>query len=342
MAEGSNAAKPLRTIMLEMLTGSFITQALHVASKLGIPDRLSDGPKQVADLAEATGCHAPSLYRLLRVLSDAGVFEERDNESFSLTPLGETLRSDYPGSVGAAANLVGEPFHWNSWGNLEHSIKTGEPAFKQAFGMELFDYLAKSPRESKVYNAWMARSSESFLPAILSGYDFASFGKVADIGGGKGALLSALLTANPNLHGILYDMASATSEAESLRRPPLAGRAEVIAGDFFKSVPAGAGLYILKQVIHDWDDGLARRILSNCRDAMSKDSKLILIEFVLPNGRVTHPGKLLDLNMLVLTNGGRERTEAGFRELFASAGLELTNILPTRSPISIIEGRRLP
>lgn len=309
-----------------------------VAAALGIADLLKDGAKPSAELSRLTGAHPQALYRLLRALASLGVFAEDKDGAFHLTPLAVTLQSDSPNSVRAAALLAGARFHWGSWSNLKHSVMTGECAFEHVHSMELFDYLRKDPAAAVAYDGWMTRQSEMQISALVNSYDYARFPTIVDVGGGHGALLAAILKAHPAVSGILFDLPEVLGAAKVIGESELEARCSIVGGDMFESVPRGGDLYLLKSVIHDWSDDLAVRILRNCRGATTPESRLLLIESVVPAGNQPHFSKFMDLNMLVLTHGGRERTEAEYRALFEAAGFELARVIGTPSPMSLLEG----
>lgn len=334
--------KPFQLEMLELATGHFRSQAVCTAAALGIADLLNDGPKNVNELGKATGAHPQALYRLLRALASIGVFEENDDGDFELTPLATTLQSNSPNSVLEAALLAHASFHWNSWSHLCHSVLTGESAFEHVHGTGLFEYLRKDPAAAVIYEGWMTRLSDTQVPALLNSYDYAQYRTIVDVGGGHGALLAAILKANQGVHGVLFDLPEVLADARLLRDAGVGSRCSVIAGDMFEGIPSGGDLYLLKTVIHDWSDDLSLRILGNCREAMTADSRLLLIESVVPEGNDPHPSKFMDLNMLVLTRGGRERTAAEYGALFEASGFELSRVIATPSSMSLLEGRPTP
>ncbi len=326
--------------MLQLGLGHFRSQAIYVAAKLGIADLLEKGPKSAVELSRMTDTHADSLYRLLRALASIGVFAEDESGRFRMTPLATTLQSNSANSVRAALLLGGSDFHWGAWSDLLYSIRTGQSAFEHVHGMRFFDYLAKHADAEARFGAWMTRSSELNNPAIVNGYDFSGFRTIVDVGGGQGSLLVAILRANPNARGVLFDVAGVIEAARQGEAGRLGERCEMVEGSFFESVPRGGDLYLLKTVIHDWDDELAVRILTSCREAMSAQSRLLVIESIVPDGNQPHFSKFMDLNMLVLNHGGRERREGEYRLLFDRAGLELTSVRDTASPFDLIEGVR--
>jgi hypothetical protein len=327
--------------LFRMVTGFYLSRAIHVAAKLGIADLLADGPRGHEDLAAATHTHAPSLRRVLRLLASAGVFSEEADERFGLTPIGACLRSGVPGSMRAAALLFGG-ISQQAWGDLLHSVETGEPAFRRVFGLEPFDYMAQHPDEAANFDAAMADFTRQIATAVAAAYDFAPFRKIVDVGGGNGALLTGILKANPALTGLLFDLPPVAERAAAeLRAQGLGERCEIVGGDFFEAVPAGGDAYLLKHVIHDWDDARATTILSNCRRAMGAKARLLIVEGVYPE-RIEQSDESRgaasnDVNMLVCT-GGRQRSEAEFRALYDAAGLKLMRVVPTQTPVKVIEG----
>ena len=327
---------PPPVAMLHMIQGFWVSRALYVAAKLGIPDLLKDEPKSSADLAHATGTHAPSLYRVLRALDSVGVFAEDDRGRFALTPLGATLRTDVPGSLRYfAIEELGEN-HYSAWEKVLHSVETGAIAFNHVYGASKWQYMAEHPDEAKIFDAAMSSFSSVVAAAVVAAYDFSSSATVVDIGGGDGTLLTAILKGNPQLRGVLADLPHVAEGAQRrFKTEGLADRCEIAAGSFFESAPAG-DTYVLKWIIHDWDNQRSAAILKNCRSAMATNGRVLLVEAVIQPGTATSFSKYVDLNMLVMT-GGRERTEAEYRALLDSAGLRLTRIVPTHTEMSIIE-----
>jgi hypothetical protein len=266
-----------------------------------------------------------------------GIFREVDG-SVHLTPLAEHLQSDAPGSLRAWAMHVGQPYYWTGWDHLLDSVRTGEPAFSALFGMSPWEYREAHPDVDAIFNAAMSGLSAGVVEGVVEAYDFSGIDTLVDVGGGQGALLPAILTANPGLRGVLFDQPHVLQDAEALlAQAGVASRCRLVGGSFFDSIPAGADAYILKSIIHDWDDTAAVNILRSCRDAMAVDGRVLLVEHVIQAGNDPDPAKYMDLNMLVML-GGRERTVDDFRTLLAGAGLRLTRVVPTRSGFSVIEG----
>jgi hypothetical protein len=328
---------PPQAVIQGMLTGYRLSQCLYVAARLGLADLLKDGPRSPADLATASATHAPSLYRLLRGLASVGVFAEDERGNFTLTPLAECLRSDVPGSQHARALMNGDE-HYRAWGELLYSVRTGKPAFDRLFHKPIFDYLPDHPEAARTFDAAMTGAHGSETAAMLDAYDFSPFGTLVDVGGGNGSLLAEVLRRHPKLKGVLFDRADVVERARPrLAEEGLAQRCQVVAGNFFETVPPGGDAYLLRHIIHDWDDERSLSILRNCRQAMAPGAKLLVVEGVVPPGNGPSFTKLLDLTMLVIP-GGKERTEAEYRDLYQRAGLRLTRVVPTRSEVSVIEG----
>jgi len=328
---------PPQAVIMQIACGAMMTQALGLAAKLGIADLLKDGPKSITEIAEATSTHAPSLYRILRSLAGEGVFRESSPKIFENTDLSNVLRSGVPGSLRSGTIFMAEPWHYNVWGNMLHSVRTGETAWKKTHGDEVFDWFAKHPEESEIFNNAMTDMSASVAPAVVEAYDFSGIETLADIAGGHGFLLSQILKANPGIKGILFDVPPVIAGADTqLRREGVADRVEKITGDFFIEVPA-ADAYLMKHIVHDWDDDRSIQIMKSIYTSMKGKGKLLLVEMVVPEGNLPHDSKLLDLEMLT-SPGGMERTADEYRELFGKAGFQLSRIVPTKSPFSIIEG----
>ena len=341
-AAGGAPGEPAAALM-PLINGFMASRVVHVAAELGIADLLAEGAKSSEILARETGTHAPSLHRLLRALASLGVIDEAEPDRFALTALGVQLRTGVADSVRNLALMFGSERAWRSWGELRHSIRTGAPAMPHVFGMDSFDYLAAHPKEAAVFNEAMAEITRQVAGAAVAVYDFARFSTIVDVGGGNGALIAAIASAAPTLRGIVFDSPSGSAEASrELEASGLAERCEVRTGDFFRSVPGGADAYILKNVIHDWDDERSLTILRNCRQAISADGRLLLIERVTPAQIGASAGHrrwaMVDLHMLVML-GGRERTEAEFQALFAAAGFQWqrTLSLPGTTGFSLIE-----
>lgn len=338
------AEMPPPAVLYHLATGYYVSRALYVAVELGIADHLSGGPRDAAELARLTATHAPSLRRVLRLLASAGVFREQEDGTFALTGLSEWLRQDAPSSFRSAALLFSGPLEWASWGELMHTVRTGEMALRHVFGVDSFEYLESHPEEGKVFDDAMASFTSMAAVAVAAACDFTPFRTVVDVGGGNGALLIGILEANPHLRGIVFELPRAIGHArQRIAAAKLDERCEAVGGDFFEAVPGGGDAYLIKHVIHDWDDTQATRILTSIHRAMGPEARLLLVEGVYPeriDGSIASRGAALnDVNMLVVT-GGRQRSEAEFRELFRASGFELARIVPTLSGSCVIEGVR--
>jgi hypothetical protein len=327
---------PSPPALLEMATAYWLSQAIYVAAKLGIADLLKAGPQSCVALATSTGSDAPSLFRLMRALSSVGIFSQLGRDRFALSRLAESLQTEVHGSLRAMVITIGE-IHYQACGNLLHSVQTGSPVFSNVFGASLFDYLRQNVDAADAFNQGMANVSSMLAYAVLMAYDFAGISSIVDIGGGQGKLLEKILQFNPDLRGTVFDTASTIERAtQQLGDNAWRRRCSYVAGDFFTSVPEGAHAYLLCGVIHDWDDSRAITILRNCRRAMAEKGRVLLVDMVVPDTDAMSFSKLLDLNMLAM-NGGRERTKAEFCALLDAADYELTRIIPTMAPQSVIE-----
>ncbi|SIO90331.1 methyltransferase [Nocardiopsis sp. JB363] len=322
--------------LLELGDELIHARALQIAAELRIADLLASGPRPCEDLAERTDTDPEALHRVMRLLASRGLFHETGTGVFELTPMGDPLRSDHPASVRSVLALTGTVAPV-VLGGVHHSLRTGEATFPAVTGEHVYEHMARHPEQGRLFDEAMRDLTHLVVPAVLDVYDFTGAPRIIDVGGGSGALLSAILHREPAASGILFEAPGvADSARDRIREEGLADRCSVVGGDFFREVPAGGDLYLLKWVLHNWSDERATDILRNCRRSMSEDSKLLLIESVLPAGDDPHPGKAMDLAMLVL-HGGRERTEEQFTELLAGAGLRLERVVPTRSPHSLVE-----
>ena len=334
-AKGEKPASTLR----RMIVGYRLSQALHVVAKLGIADLLAEGPISVDNLAAATRTDRRSLYRVLRLLASEGVFEESEPRRFALTPLAAPLRSDAADTLRSRAIFEGEEWNWHPWGNLLLSVRTGDSGFAQTYGIGTFDFLKEEPTAAASFDQLMADQTRPWALAVTEAYDFAGIERPVDVGGGYGALLTAILQAHPRMRGVLFDLPHVVAGAKpKLEAAGLADRCEVVAGDFFETAPQGGDAYILKHVLHDWDDAQCAKLLGHCRRAMPDKGRLLVVEILISPGNKPDYGKYLDLNMLVMTQG-RERSESEYRDLFQSAGFSLSRVVPTGSELSILEAR---
>lgn len=329
----------VKNTLMQMINSTWVSQSICVAAKIGIADLLKDGSKSNDELALSLNVNADALYRILRALSSLGIFAEMEDRHWKLTPMAEYLQSDFPETLRGMAIMGSVTAYWEAWGNIFYSVKTGKPAFDDINGMPAFEYLAQNPEASAIFNEAMTSVSKVEAAAVVESYDFSEIQTLVDIGGGHGYLLSSILKANPTLKGIVYDLPF-VAESATLHQQiaEIQGRCSFASGSFFDKVPLGADAYLMKHIIHDWNDSRCITILKNCHDAITDNGKLLVIETVIPGANEPSIGKLVDIEMLVMTNGGRERTAEEFKELFAQGGFELTNIIPTPSPVCIIEG----
>ncbi|WP_182867661.1 methyltransferase [Rhodopirellula sp. JC639] len=323
----------------QLITGYYASQAIFAAAKFGIADLLVVGSKSIEELAHATETKPELLYRLLRALASIGVFAEQDDNRFTLTPLAELLRSDVPGSQRSMALMMGEE-HFLAWGNLADAVQTGDNAYEKVVGQPIFEHLAQHPEKAQIFDAAMTGIHGRETDAILDAYDFAGIDTIADIGGGNGTKLTAILQKYPRMKGILFDLKHVVDRARpQIEAAGVLDRCQLVSGDFFYSVPGGADAYVMRHIIHDWDDDRARTILKHCHAVMSPGNKLLVVESVIPPGNDPFMGKFLDLTMMLIP-GGKERTADEYRSLYDDSGFDLVRIVPTRSEVSVIEGVR--
>lgn len=326
-----------RDELFRMICGFQISQAIIVATDLGLADHLRSGPRCCRDLATATGTHAGSLGRLLRTLAALGVLQEDEHGRFALTAVGEYLRSDVAGSHAPLATLLGRPYVWAAWVDLVHSVRVGSPAFDHVHGRSVWQYRAQHPEDGAIFDRAMGAGTSVFAQAVMAVTDFGRFKHIVDVGGGDGSFLAELLGTHGNLTATLLDQPHVIDAPGAIdAKPEATRRCRKVAGDFFTSVPAGADAYLLKWILHDWDDEAAIQILRTCRRAMKADSRLVLVENLIGTCNDQSLATLMDLNMMVLT-GGKVRTRADHCCLFEEAGLQLVSVMPTNSPLWVIE-----
>ncbi len=319
-----------------LLNGFQITQVIHVAAVLGLADQITAHPRPVAEIAVKVDAHPGALYRLLRALAALGIFREHADRCFSMTAMGDCLRTASPHPVRPHAIFIGQKNQWDAWGNLLHSVRTGENAFAAVHGIGSWEYRTRHPDQNAIFNAAMTGNSRRVDLAIVEAYAFGRFTRIADIGGGQGSFLSALLRANANLRGVLFDRPHVVATAESLFvAAGVADRCEIIGGDMLVAVPGGCDAYVMKYIIHDWDDARCRRILRACSAEMTRDTSLIVIDRILGAPNEDLAVKLSDLHMLV-GPGGQERTLDEFDALFRAEGLCIVEVRPTQSPVSLL------
>lgn len=321
--------------LTRMITGYWISQLVYTAAELSLADLVAEHPRTADELATATQTHPGALYRLLRALASVGVFSEGEGGRFSLTPLAELLRTDVPGSQRAAVLMMVGQFY-EAWGNVLGSVRSGRPAFELLHGQRFFEFLGEHPDQARIFDDAMTAFNDRKSRAVLDAYDFSSVSVLADIGGGNGENLAATLRRFPAMRGVLFDLPDVVEEAV-VSESGLEDRCQVIGGSFLESVPEGADAYLLRHIVHNWDDEHAVTILQNVRRTIDDRGKLLVVERVIPPGNEPMFGKLTDMTMLVV-HGGKERTDEEYRRLFESAGFRLTRVVTTALDVSVIEG----
>lgn len=323
-----------RQTTLQLATGYWASRCLHAIAELGVADHIGERVESPEALARAVGSHPQALARVLRALAAQGVFEEVAG-GFRHSPASRLLRTDHPQSVRAFVRMMGMPVHWEAYGKLGHSICTGESAMTCIAPGGTFQYLADHPEEAQLFDQAMTAKSHEQITHVLGAYDFSGFRRIADIGGGRGHLLRAVLGAAPDATGVLFDLPHVI---DSLASSPPTDRLTLCAGSFFKDALPACDAYLLMSVIHDWGDAEATAILNAVRHAAPPHAKVLLVEMLLPDAPGPHPAKLLDIEMLVMTTGGRERSRAQYERLLESAGMRLARVIPTPTPTVILEG----
>jgi hypothetical protein len=337
-ANGQAEARQAAGDLQGLIKAYQISQAIHVAAVLGVADHMAAGPRASDEIAAAVDAHPRTLYRLLRALAAAGVFHEHEHRRFSLTPMGECLRSDAEESVRPSAIYLGQAYRWQTWGHLLHSVKTGENAFRALHGVDTWTYRERHPEQDMIFNAAMTANSRRVDRAIVEACDLSRCARIVDIGGGQGSLLTAILTANSEAHGVLFDLPHVVAGAAPvLEAAGVRNRCEVVGGNMLESVPEGCSAYVMKFILHDWDDADCIRILRNCRRAMQSDAQLLVIERLVGPPNEDLAVKLSDLNML-LVPGGQERTREEFAALFEAGGFRVADVLSTSAGMSVIVG----
>ena len=325
-------------VLFDMLISKWITQALGTVVELSIPDRLSKGARRCSEMAREAGVSEDGLYRLLRALASVGLFVESADSRFKLTGMGQLLRGDHPESLAGFARFVAHDSTWRPWGQLGYSVKTGMPAFDHVFNAPIFEYFSRNPEAAAVFDGAMTSISAREARAAADAYDFKGVATLMDVAGGHGVLLATVLRRHKGMRGILFDLPHvASGAAATFDRADITGRVRIETGDFFGDLPSGADAIIMKHILHDWDDDSAKRILQACHRALGPRGKVLIVDPVVPPGNIPHYGKLLDLEMLVLTPRGRERTKTEFARLLRSAGFWLSRVIATESPLSIVE-----
>ena len=330
-------ALPPHVQLIQMATGAWVARTLHAAAMLGLADQLTGKPKSAAELAGDVQAHAPSLHRLMRSLASLGILAEQTEQRYTLTTLGEALKINAPGSARSTVLTFGSPWAQSAWDHLVYSVQTGKTGFEKAQGMPLFYYLAQHPEAASLFNETMVGFHSQEPPAIAAAYDFSTFKTIVDIGGGMGSLLAAILTRYAGPRGVLFDLPHVVAEAPAfLKAKGVNDRVTIEAGDFLKTVPAGGDAYVLSHIIHDWDEDQCLTILSHIRKVVNSGGRLLIAEMVLPAGDTPHPGKMLDMAMLVWP-GGQERTLAEYDQLLSKGGFHLTRVVPTDSAVNVVE-----
>ena len=327
-----------RETLTEMIMAYRMSQLLYVAAYLGIADLLKDGPKRSEELAVLVGAHPHALYRVLRALASHGIFTETEGRSFALTPLAVPLQAGVPGSVRSLALMQNQEARWRAWGELLYSVQTGKSAFEHIYGLSDWEYYAQHPDIFAQFSEGMADLTRPTIPAIVTAYDFAGRSRIVDVGAGRGHLMAALLAQYPHLRGVIVELPALIEEARQvLETAGVAGRCELVTGDYFVSIPRGGDVYIFKSILHGMDDAHALRVLHNCRRSMVEGSRLLVIQGIVPEENEPAPIKISDILHLV-SGGGQERTEAEYRGLFDASGFKLAHIYPTATSFSILEG----
>jgi hypothetical protein len=340
MAENQRAeTPPAYAQLIQMGMAHWVSHIVYVAAKLSLADHLAKGAMDAEQVAGLTATDAASVYRLMRTLASLGILAEDSAHRFALTPLGEALKTGAPGSARATILTMASDWWMRGFGQLLYSVQTGKPGFEKHLGMPIFDWLAKHPEEASMFSETMVGFHGAEPPAVAAGYDFSGMKTIVDVGGATGNLLAAVLGKHAGARGILYDLPHVVRDAPALiKARGLSDRVTIQSGSFFDSVPAGGDAYLLSHIIHDWSEAQCLTILANCRRAMSPASRMLIIEMVLPEGNTPHPGKLLDLMMLV-GPGGRERTETEYGALLGKAGMRLERVVPTESAVSVVEAK---
>jgi hypothetical protein len=334
MADTTNALPP-HVQMIQMGTAYWLSSLVYTAAKIGLADHLANGARSASDLAGVTKTNPRAFHRFMRTLASFGILRQHDDDTFALTELGATLKRD--GGAYATVLTLGSPWAWQSFGKFQYSLETGKPAIEKVVGMGIFDYLAQHPDEASLFSETMVGIHGAEPPAVAAAYDFSSCGTIVDVGGATGNMLAHILTRHPQPKGVLFDQPHVVGDAPAfLRSRGVADRVSITEGNFFETVPEGGDAYILSHIIHDWTEAQCHTILGNCRRAMKKDAKLLIVEFVLPEGNTPHFGKLVDMVMLTLP-GGEERTAQEYRTLLDAAGFTMTRVVPTASDVSVVE-----
>ena len=329
--------QPPSASVLDLISTAWVAQGVYTATKLGIIEVLRDGPQSADAIAEKVDANPDAVYRLMRLLASRGVFTQHRDGRFALAPMGAALRADAPESMRGIVLFWGDPLHWEHWGQLSLSVRTGRCAIEELRGKPTFEWFEDVPELAAVFNDGMTSISKMETPTVVAAYDFSRFGTIVDVGGGHGLLIAEILRQAPNSKGVLFDAESVIDGAPTVLGPAgVSDRCAAVVGSFFESVPAGGDAYVLKHIVHDWDDEKSVQILRNVRAAMNPDAKVLIVETVVPDDDREHLSKLLDMEMLVAASG-RERTEAEYAELLRQAGFRHTRTVATVGPASLVE-----
>jgi hypothetical protein len=336
---------PPQAQLMKFIVGKWISKPIYAAAEFGIADILAEGPKGIDELARITGTHAPSLYRVMRTLASVGIFAEKEDKRFELTPSAAFLQT---GALRTVSLMLNSDWNEKAWSYFIHGVRTGETAFDKAHGMPISRWLEKEPEAAKVLHEANAIKAAGSHRAIIDVYDFSGIETLTDVGGGYGALMMEILKANPSMKGIVADLPPVVKTAEKMiAERGFEDRCKTVEYDFLRTepsaqkgnIPAGSDAYLLSNILHDWPDDLCKTILENCARAMKPASTLLVVEMIIQQGNEPSIAKLLDMEMMVLSNG-RERTREEFKYLFESAGFELSRVIPTKESIYIIEGKK--
>ena len=328
---------PPHVQLIQMGTAYWVSKILYATAKLGVADRVAAGTKSAAELAGPLRVHAPSLHRLMRTLASLGILTESADQRFALTAMGEALKTGAPGSARSTLLAFCSPWFASGVDNIMHSLQTGKSGFEEAQGMPVFDYLSQHPEDASLCSEAMVGFHGQEPPEVAAAYDFSRFKTIVDVGGATGNLLSAILTRHAGPRGVLFDLPHVVSDAPTLLKAKgVSNRVAIESGDFFKTAPSGGDAYVLSHIIHDWSEDQCLTILGHIRKVMKPGGRLLIVEMVLPDGDEPHPGKVLDIVMLVMP-GGQERTKAEYAALLTKAGFKLTRVVPTNSAVSVVE-----
>jgi hypothetical protein len=336
MNDAKKEEVPPQRILVQLLFGKQLTASIAAIARLGVADHMSKEPVGVEELAAKTNAHAPSLYRVMRMLASLGVFKQT-GDAFALTPVSELLRTDAPNSLRYMAMMLGDEWSIKAYAHMADCIRSGGDGITMAYGKPIFELFAERPEQAETFHRAMTNGSVIAAESILKAYDFTGIERVADIGGGHGLLIASVLARYPGMRGVLFDLPEVVAGVPQSRIAECGDRLEIEAGSFFERVPTGCDAYMMKNIIHDWSDEHCRTILRLIRDQLPRQGRLLVFELVVTGDSGPTPAKMLDIEMLVMTVGGKERTRGEFAELFASAGLKLARVVETPTPTCVIE-----